>query len=54
METKETVIDKKFQNNLNSLIENTLEQGQKMEEDLYFFFNNNASQPKKRKYETKK
>ena len=25
-----------------------------MEEDLDFFFNNNASQPKKRKYETKK
>ena len=25
-----------------------------MEEDLNFFFNNNASQPKKRKYETKK
>ena len=45
METKETVIDKKFQTNLNSLIENTLEQEQKMEEDLDFFFNNNASQP---------
>ena len=54
METKETVIDQKFQSNLNSLIENTLEQEQKMEEDLDFFFNNNASQPKKRKYEMKK
>ena len=28
--------------------------GKKMEEDLDFFFNNNASQPKKRKYEMKK
>ena len=53
METKETVIDQKFQSNLNSLIENTLEQEQKMEEDLDFFFNNNASQPKNRKYKTK-
>ena len=32
----------------------TLEEEQKMEEDLDFFFNNNAIQPKKRKYETKK
>ena len=43
METKETVIDQKFESNLNSLTENTLEQEQKMEEDLDFFFNNNAS-----------
>ena len=28
--------------------------GRKMKEDLNFFFNNSASQPKKRKYETKK
>ena len=28
--------------------------GKKMKEDLDFFFNNNASQPKKRKYKTKK
>ena len=53
METKETVIDPKFESNLNSLTENTLEQEQKMEEDLDFFFNNNASQPKNRKYKTK-
>ena len=43
METKETVTDQKFQSNLNSLIENTLEQEQKIEEDLDFFFNNHAS-----------
>ena len=48
------MIDQKFQSNLNSLIENTLKQEQKVEEDLDFFFNNNASQPKKRKYKTKK
>ena len=30
------------------------EGGKKMKEDLDFFFNNNANQPKKRKYETKK
>ena len=51
---KEVVIDQKLQSNLNSLIENTLKDRKKMEEDLDFFFNNNASQPKKRKYETKK
>ena len=54
METKETVIDQKFQSNLNSLIENTLEEEQKMEGNLNFFFNNNASQPKKINYGTKK
>ena len=43
METKETVIDQKFQSNLNSLIENTLELEQKMEEYLNCFFNNNAN-----------
>ena len=43
METKETVIDQKFQSSLNSLIENTLEQEPIMEEDVNFFFNNNAS-----------
>ena len=47
METKETVIDQEFQSNLNSLIQNTLEQEKKVEEDLNFFFSNNASQPKK-------
>ena len=54
METKETVINQKFQSNLNSLIENTLEQEQKMEKDLDFFFDKYASQPKKRQYKTKK
>ena len=54
MEIKEVAIDQKLQSNLNSLIENTLEEGKKMNEDFDFFFNNNASQPKKRKYETKK
>ena len=47
METKETVIDQKFWSNLNSLIEYTLEQKQKMEEDLDFFIDNNANQQKK-------
>ena len=28
--------------------------GKKMDEDLDFFFNNNASQPKERKYATEK
>ena len=54
METKETVIDQIFQSNQNSLIENTLEQEQKMERDLNFFFNNNTSQPKKKKVQDKK
>ena len=44
MVTKETVIDQKFQSNLNLLIENTLEQEQKMEEDLGFFFHYKVSQ----------
>ena len=54
MKTKETVIDQIFQSNQNSLIENTLEQEQKMERDLNFFFNNNTSQPKKKKVRDKK
>ena len=54
METKETVIDQIVQSNQNSLIENTLEQEQKMERDLNFFFNNNTSQPKKKKVRDKK
>ena len=54
METKETVIDQKFQSNINPLIGNTLKEEQNMEEDFHFFFNNNASQPIKRKYEIKK
>ena len=48
METKETVIEQKFQSNLNWLIENTLKGEQKMEEELYLFFNNNASHQKKK------
>ena len=54
MEMTEVVIESKLQRNLNSLIENTLGEGKKPEEDLDFFFNNNTSQPKKRKYKTKK
>ena len=54
METKETVIDQIFQSNLISLIENTLEQEQKMEGNLNFFFNINTSQPKKKKVRDKK
>ena len=45
---------KKFQSNLNSLTEKTLEQEQKMKEDFDFFFNNNASQPKKKVRDEKK
>ena len=46
------MIDQKFQSN--SLIENTLEEKQKMGEDFDFFFNNNASQPKKKKVRDEK
>ena len=49
MEMKEVVVDQKLQGNLNSLIENTFGEGKKMEEDFDFLFNNNASQPKKKK-----
>ena len=53
METKEVIAEQKLQTSLNTLIENTLEEEKKMEEDLDLFFSNNASQPKKkRKYET--
>ena len=47
MEKTEVVIDSKLQSNLNSLIENTLVEEQKMEEGLDFFLSNNAIQPKK-------
>ena len=47
MEKTEVVIDSKLQSNLNSLIENTLVEEQKMEECLDFFLSNNAIQPKK-------
>ena len=40
MEKTEIVIDSKFHSNLNSLIENTLPEEQKMEEDLDFFLSN--------------
>ena len=49
MEMTEALIDSKLQSNPNSLIENTLEEVKKMEEDIDFSFNNNASQPKKKK-----
>ena len=52
MEKKEIVIDSSLQSNLNSLIENTLEEDQKMEEDLNFFLSDKPCQPKK-KYVTK-
>ena len=47
MEKTEVVIDSKLRNNLNSLIESTFMEEQKMEEGLDFFLSNNASQPKK-------
>ena len=53
MEVKETTINQKFQSNLNSLIGNTLKE-EKMEEDLDFSFNNNASKPKKESTRQKK
>ena len=49
MEKTEVVIDSKLQSNLNSLIENTLVEEQKIEKDLDFFLSNNASQSKKKK-----
>ena len=45
----EVVIGNKLLSNLNSLIENTLVEEQKMEEDLDFSLSNNASKPKKKK-----
>ena len=51
---KEVVIDQKLQSNLSLLIGNTLEEEKNLEGDLNFFFNNDASQPKQTKYETKK
>ena len=42
------MIDQELKSNLNSLIKNTLEEEKKMEEDLDFFFNNNATQPNKK------
>ena len=47
METTEVIVKQKLKANLNTLIENTLEE-KKMEEDLHFFFSNNDSQPKKK------
>ena len=54
MEKTEVVIDSKLQNNLNALIENTLVEEQKMEEELDFFLSNTASQPKKNSMRRKK
>ena len=53
MEKKEIVIDSSLQSNLNSLIENTLEEDQKMEEDLNFVLRDTFCQPKT-KFVTKK
>ena len=47
METTEVIVKQKLKTNLNTLIENTLEE-KKMKEDLHFFFSNNDSQPKKK------
>ena len=47
MEKKEIVIDSSLQLNLNSLIENTLEEDQKMDEDLNFFLSDKPCQSKK-------
>ena len=44
---KETVMHSSLQSNLNSLIENTLEEDQKIEEDLYFFLSDKPCQQKK-------
>ena len=46
MEKTAVMIDSKLQSNLNSLIENTLVEEQKMEVDLDFTLSNNASQAK--------
>ena len=43
METTEVIAEQKLQMNLNTLVENTSEEAKKMEEDLDFFFSNNAS-----------
>ena len=54
MEKKEIVIDSSLQSNLNSLIENTLEEDQKMEEDLNFFLSDKPCQLKKKKVHDEK
>ena len=43
----EVLAENNTQSTLNSLIEKTLEEHQKMEEDLDFFLDKNASQKKK-------
>ena len=48
MEKKEIGVDSRLQSNLNSLIENTLEEDKKMEEDLSFFFSDKLCQPRKK------
>ena len=53
MEKKEIVIDSRLQSNLISLIENTLEEDQRMEEDLSFFFSDKLCQPRKKKRDDK-
>ena len=53
MEKKEIVIDSSLYSDLNSLIENALEEDQKMEEDLNFAVRDTSCQPKT-KFVTKK
>ena len=49
METTEIKIDSKFQSNLKSLIDYTLEEQKRIEKSLDFLYNNNTSQSKKKK-----
>ena len=43
----EIMLENKTKNELNDLINNLLEEDQKLEEDLDFFYDNNTSQKKK-------
>ena len=47
MEKIEALVENNTQSALNSLIETTIEEDQKMEEDLDFFLDNNAIQKKR-------
>ena len=49
MEKIEVLAENNTQSALNTLIEKTLDGEEKMEEDLGFLFDNNASQKKKKK-----
>ena len=48
MEKTEIGVDSRLQSNLNSLIENTLEEDKKMEDYLSFFFSDKLCQPRKK------